>query len=42
VFETISFDAPDMTEKRVEITGAYVRERLNKAVQDEDLSKFIL
>jgi ATP-dependent HslUV protease ATP-binding subunit HslU len=42
VFETIGFDAPDLAEKRVEITGAYVRERLAEAVRDEDLSKFIL
>src|SRR4030095_9570527 len=28
VFETISFDAPDLDEKRLTITSAYVRERL--------------
>ena len=28
VFETISFDAPDLAEKRVTITAQYVRERL--------------
>jgi ATP-dependent HslUV protease ATP-binding subunit HslU len=42
VFESISFDAPDLEEKRVAITGDYVRERLAEAVRDEDLSKFIL
>jgi ATP-dependent HslUV protease ATP-binding subunit HslU len=42
VFETISFDAPDLPDKAVEITGAYVRERLAEVVKDEDLSKFIL
>jgi ATP-dependent HslUV protease ATP-binding subunit HslU len=42
VFETISFDAPDLAEKAVTITGDYVRERLAEAVRDEDLSKFIL
>jgi ATP-dependent HslUV protease ATP-binding subunit HslU len=42
VFETISFDAPDLPEKRVEITGQYVHERLGEAIKDEDLSKFIL
>jgi ATP-dependent HslUV protease ATP-binding subunit HslU len=42
VFETISFDAPELAEKSVKITGEYVRERLAEAVKDEDLSKFIL
>ena len=42
VFETISFDAPELPEKTVRITGEYVRERLAEAVKDEDLSKFIL
>jgi ATP-dependent HslUV protease ATP-binding subunit HslU len=42
VFETISFDAPDMDEKKLTITSAYVRERLSDIVKDEDLSKFIL
>jgi len=42
VFETISFDAPELEEKRVAITGDYVRERLAEVVRDEDLSKFIL
>jgi ATP-dependent protease HslVU (ClpYQ) ATPase subunit len=39
--ETLSFNAPDTTEKQVQITGDYVRERLAEAVKDEDLSKFI-
>jgi ATP-dependent HslUV protease ATP-binding subunit HslU len=42
VFEKISFDAPDLAEKRVKITREYVRERLDEVVKDEDLSKFIL
>ena len=42
VFEQISFDAPDLTEKTIPITGDYVRQRLAEAVKDEDLSKFIL
>jgi ATP-dependent HslUV protease ATP-binding subunit HslU len=42
VFETISFEASEMTEKRVKITAAYVRQRLADIVKDEDLSKFIL
>jgi ATP-dependent HslUV protease ATP-binding subunit HslU len=42
VLETISFDAPDLGEKQLTITAAYVRERLSDVVKDEDLSKFIL
>ena len=42
VFETISFDAPDLPEKRVTIDAQYVSERLAEVVKDEDLSKFIL
>jgi ATP-dependent HslUV protease ATP-binding subunit HslU len=42
VFETISFDAPDLAEKRANITAAYVRERLGDVLKDEDLSRFIL
>ncbi len=42
VFETISFDAPDMSNKTVKITGKYVKERLADVVKDEDLSRFIL
>jgi ATP-dependent HslUV protease ATP-binding subunit HslU len=42
VFEAISFDAPDLPEKRVTITADYVRERLGEALKDEDLSRFIL
>jgi len=42
VFETISFDAPDVAQKRVTITADYVRQRLGEIVKDEDLSKFIL
>jgi ATP-dependent HslUV protease ATP-binding subunit HslU len=42
VFELISFDASDLTEKSVTITAKYVKERLSEIVKDEDLSKFIL
>jgi len=42
VFETISFDAPDLAEKKMTITAAYVRERLGDILKDEDLSRFIL
>jgi ATP-dependent HslUV protease ATP-binding subunit HslU len=42
VFESISFDAPDLSEKNVHIDGAFVRQRLAAVVKDEDLSRFIL
>jgi len=42
VFELISFDAPDLPDKRVTITAEYVAQRLADVVRDEDLGKFIL
>jgi ATP-dependent HslUV protease ATP-binding subunit HslU len=42
VFESISFEAPDMTEKEIQITREYVREKLSAVSKDEDLSKYVL
>ena len=42
VFEMISFEARDLPDKHVKITGDFVRERLADAIKDEDLAKFIL
>ncbi len=42
VLEDISFNAPDMGEKRVIIDRAYVRERLADVVSDADVSRYIL
>ncbi len=42
LLEELSFEAPDMKRGRVPVNAAYVRERLEKIAQDEDLSKFIL
>jgi ATP-dependent HslUV protease ATP-binding subunit HslU len=42
VVETISFDAPEMTEKKIAIDAQYVSERLAGVLKDEDLSQFIL
>jgi ATP-dependent HslUV protease ATP-binding subunit HslU len=42
VLETISFDAPELSDKKVKITGEYVKQRLAGVVKDEDLSQFIL
>jgi ATP-dependent HslUV protease ATP-binding subunit HslU len=42
VFETVSFDAPELSDKQVNITADFVKQRLSDVVKDEDLSKFIL
>ena len=42
VVESISFDAPDLPEKKISIDAAYVTERLAGVIKDEDLSQFIL
>ncbi|MBN1587905.1 MAG: ATP-dependent protease ATPase subunit HslU [Pirellulales bacterium] len=42
LLEEVSFEAPDMKMGRVVVNAAYVKERLEKLSQDEDLSKFIL
>jgi ATP-dependent HslUV protease ATP-binding subunit HslU len=42
VFETISFEGPELNGKKVTIDAKYVRERLSEVLKDEDLSKFIL
>ncbi len=42
LLEELSFEAPEMHAGRVVVNAAYVKERLEKLTQDEDLSKFIL
>jgi ATP-dependent HslUV protease ATP-binding subunit HslU len=42
VLENISFDAPDEVSGRVAIDRAYVSERLQELLQNQDLSRFIL
>ena len=42
VVEEISFEGPDLAEKRVVIDGKLVREKLTAILQKEDLSKYIL
>ena len=42
VIEEISFEGPDRPEKRITIDAAYVKQRLEGVLKDEDLSKFIL
>jgi ATP-dependent HslUV protease ATP-binding subunit HslU len=40
--EEISFDAPDVAPQQIQITAAYVQERLRDIAKDVDLSRFIL
>jgi ATP-dependent HslUV protease ATP-binding subunit HslU len=42
VVEEISYEAPDLPDKRVRVDAALVRKRLDEVLQKEDLSKFIL
>lgn len=40
--EEVSFDAPDVAPQQIQITAAYVQERLRDIAKDVDLSRFIL
>jgi ATP-dependent HslUV protease ATP-binding subunit HslU len=42
VVEEVSYEGPDLAEKRVKVDGAFVRDKLGPIIQSEDLSKFIL
>ncbi|TAK08892.1 MAG: ATP-dependent protease ATPase subunit HslU, partial [Candidatus Manganitrophaceae bacterium] len=42
LLDQISFEAPEMTEKKVVIDAKRVRERMQDIVKDEDLSRYIL
>ncbi len=42
LLEDISFDAPDLKEKKIVIDAKYVEEKLDNIVEDEDLSRYIL
>ncbi len=42
LLEQVSFDGPEMREKTVVVDAAYVRERLQNIVKDQDLSRYIL
>ena len=42
LLDEISFDAPEMTGKKMVIDAKYVREKLKDFVEDEDLSRYIL
>ncbi|MEE8153314.1 MAG: HslU--HslV peptidase ATPase subunit, partial [candidate division NC10 bacterium] len=42
LLEDVSFEAPYMEGVKVEINAAYVREKLQDIIRDEDLSRYIL
>ncbi|NIO03106.1 MAG: ATP-dependent protease ATPase subunit HslU [Proteobacteria bacterium] len=42
LLEEISFGAPEIREKRIDVDAQYVRDRLRDFVEDEDLSRYIL
>ena len=42
VLDEISFDAPDMEEKKITVDAGYVRESIADIVQDQDLSRYVL
>jgi ATP-dependent HslUV protease ATP-binding subunit HslU len=42
LLEDISYHAPDLMEKTINIDSAYVDRQLAEFVQDEDLSRYIL
>ncbi len=42
LLDEISFSAPELKEKRIQITKGYVRERLGEFLEKEDLSRYIL
>jgi ATP-dependent HslUV protease ATP-binding subunit HslU len=42
VLEDVSFAAPDLSAQSVRIDAGYVREKLDRVLKDEDLSRYIL
>jgi len=42
LLEELSFEAPEMKMGQVTVNSAYVKERLTKVAEDEDLSRYIL
>jgi ATP-dependent HslUV protease ATP-binding subunit HslU len=42
LLDEVSFAAPEMAGRTVDIDGAYVRERLQAILEDQDLSRYIL
>jgi ATP-dependent HslUV protease ATP-binding subunit HslU len=42
LLEQISFEGPELSEKKVVIDAQYVDQRLKDIVKDQDLSRYIL
>jgi ATP-dependent HslUV protease ATP-binding subunit HslU len=42
LLEEISFDAPELEDKTINITTEYVNDKLGSLVKDKDLSQYIL
>lgn len=42
LLDELAFEAPDLSEQTIPITAAYVRERLQGILKDEDLSQYVL
>jgi ATP-dependent HslUV protease ATP-binding subunit HslU len=42
LLEEVSFDAPDLAEKRLDVDEDYVRDKLAEISRDRDLSRYIL
>ena len=42
LLDQVSFDAPELVDKEIVIDAAYVRDKLDDVVKDEDLSRYIL
>ena len=42
LLEDVSFNAPNLTGQTIRVTEEYVNERLNKIIEDRDLSRYIL
>jgi ATP-dependent HslUV protease ATP-binding subunit HslU len=42
LLDQVSFDAPELQEMTVTIDAAYVEDRLNDVLKDEDLSRYVL
>jgi ATP-dependent HslUV protease ATP-binding subunit HslU len=42
LLEEVSFDAPELREKRIHITRQVVITKLSKVLESDDLSRFVL
>jgi ATP-dependent HslUV protease ATP-binding subunit HslU len=42
LLEDLSFDAPGLDGRKVDVDASYVKEKLDAIVKDEDLSRYIL